>query len=407
MDVFLEKSELKSGMTLKISGSKSETNRLLILQKLFGNIQLYNSSDSDDSEVLAEALACKEGLVDIHHAGTAMRFLTAYFSTQVGKEFILTGSARMCERPIGILVDALRDLGAHINYLEQEGYPPLQIEGRRLTGGYVKLSAGVSSQYISALLLIAPLLEKGIELELEDGVTSLPYIEMTLSVLRQFKVPVSFEENTIRVMNVAGISPQNFVIESDWSSASYFYTMVAFSPLGTTLKLGNYTFSSLQGDSKLVSLFKTLGVETKEFDGSLIALTKVAEPPALFVANLNDTPDLAQTLAVCCFGLGIGCELTGLHTLKIKETDRLVALYTELRKLGAQVTVSNNSLQLTARKEIIANVKIETYQDHRMAMAFAPLALLIPLEVEDANVVTKSYKNFWQDLEKLGFSIKW
>lgn len=406
MDVFIEKSSLKSGMTLKISGSKSETNRLLILQKLFGNIQLYNSSDSDDSEVLVKALSSNEKFVDIHHAGTAMRFLTAYYSMLPNKETILTGSERMCERPIGVLVEALRSLGAQIDYLDKEGYPPLKIIGNRLKGGRIQLSAGMSSQYISALLLIAPFFEKGIILELTGEITSMPYIEMTLSVLKEFGVPIFFEKSIIKVESHRNIDVRDFVIESDWSSASYYYAMIALSPIGTNLELGNYRLSSLQGDSRLVSLFEVLGVSTVEVEGGLVKIVKERESQLSFKANLNDTPDLAQTLSVCCFGLGVECDLTGLQTLKIKETDRLIALSNELTKLGAEISITQNSLYLSSRKEIASNVTIETYQDHRMAMAFAPLALLVPLKIKDGDVVTKSYKNFWNDIERLGFVMK-
>lgn len=406
MDVFLEKSQLKSGVTLKISGSKSETNRLLILQKLFGNIQLYNESDSDDSEILAKALACNDEVVDVHHAGTAMRFLTAYYAIQPLKEVVLTGSERMKERPIGVLVDALRDLGADIIYLDKEGYPPLRVNGQKLKGGTVRLSAEVSSQYISALLLIAPFLEEGLALELVGTITSMPYIEMSLAVLQQFGVPTSFEGNLIKVSSIKQINHQEFVIESDWSSASYYYAMVALSPLGTSLQLASYKLPSLQGDSQLIFLFKNLGVQTEVLENQIIELTKTEQLRTGFTADLKDTPDLAQTLAVCCFGLGIACELTGLQTLKIKETDRLVALYTELKKFGAVVTITEDSLFIAPSGSVASNIVVETYQDHRMAMSFAPLALLVPLQIKDANVVTKSYKNFWKDLKKLGFIVK-
>lgn len=406
MDVFLEKSQLKSGVTLKISGSKSETNRLLILQKLFGNIQLYNESDSDDSEILAKALACNDEVVDVHHAGTAMRFLTAYYAIQPLKEVVLTGSERMKERPIGVLVDALRDLGADIIYLDKEGYPPLRVNGQKLKGGTVRLSVEVSSQYISALLLIAPFLEEGLALELVGTITSMPYIEMSLAVLQQFGVPTSFEGNLIKVSSIKQINHQEFVIESDWSSASYYYAMVALSPLGTSLQLASYKLPSLQGDSQLIFLFKNLGVQTEVLENQIIELTKTEQLRTGFTADLKDTPDLAQTLAVCCFGLGIACELTGLQTLKIKETDRLVALYTELKKFGAVVTITEDSLFIAPSGSVASNIVVETYQDHRMAMSFAPLALLVPLQIKDANVVTKSYKNFWKDLKKLGFIVK-
>ncbi len=391
---------------IQISGSKSESNRLLLLQALYPNIAIENLSNSNDAEAMAKGLTITNGEIDIHHAGTAMRFLTAYFATQGGTEVTLTGSARMQERPIKILVEALQQLGADIGYVKNEGYPPIKIKGKSLSKQKVSLSANISSQYISALLLVAPGLEKGLELELMGQITSIPYIKMTLGLLQQMGVSQSFEGNRIRVKPRKSILDKTFVVESDWSSASYFYSIVALSEPGTEMTLSSYKKDSLQGDSILSEIYQSLGVRTV-FNENEIILRKTAKfRPETLTLDLTNAPDLAQTIAVTCFGLGLGCYLTGLHTLKIKETDRLVALYTELAKLGATVSVSDKSLRLQPSAGIIKDVAIATYNDHRMAMAFAPLALKTSLFIDDAEVVAKSYPDFWKDLEKLQFAIK-
>ncbi|ESU29563.1 aroA protein [Flavobacterium limnosediminis JC2902] len=390
---------------LKLSGSKSETNRLLLLQALYPNIVLGNSSDSDDSEVMTKALQSNDEVKDIHHAGTAMRFLTAFYAIQEGKETILTGSSRMKERPIKILVEALRQLDADIEYVEKDGFPPLRIIGKKITKNKVTLKADVSSQYVSALLLIAPKLENGLELTLEGEITSVPYIKMTLALLNEIGVKTSFEGNTITVFHVKTVEPKVITVESDWSSASYWYSLVALSEIGTEITLSSYKQNSLQGDSALVEIYKDFGVETV-FEQHQIHLRKVGHCQLSIVNyQLNGSPDIAQTIAVTCFGLGIGCHLTGLHTLKIKETDRLEALKNELTKLGAHVSVTNDSLTLKPSTEIKENIAIKTYQDHRMAMAFAPLALKVSILIEDAEVVSKSYTNFWEDLKNIGFTV--
>ena len=401
---------------LNISGSKSETNRLLLLQALFPNIQLENTSNSDDSEVMTKALNSNDEVLDIHHAGTAMRFLTAYFSIQEGREVVLTGSQRMQERPIKILVDALKQLGAQITYEKNDGYPPIRIKGEKITKKQVTLQANVSSQYISALLLIASKLENGIELTLEGEITSIPYIQMTLALLNEIGIKTQFEGNIIKVepsSQPIAHSPK-LIVESDWSSASYHYSIVALSPVGTQITLSSYKSNSLQGDSELANIYKSFGVETT-FDNNQIHLKKqstiISDPkpntqhPTPITFDLTKTPDIAQTIAVTCFGLGIGCHLTGLHTLKIKETDRLEALRIELSKLGAEISVTDVDLTLQPRTQIHSNITIATYNDHRMAMAFAPLALLVPIQIQNAEVVSKSYPQFWSDLKQLGFSI--
>jgi 3-phosphoshikimate 1-carboxyvinyltransferase len=410
MNVFLHSSQVHLQSTLTITGSKSETNRLLLLQALYPNITLENTSNSDDSDVMQQALQnfqqpTTENLIDVHHAGTAMRFLTAFFAIQENSEVILTGSSRMKERPIKVLVDALQQLGAEITYVENEGFPPIRIKGKKLIHNKVSLPANVSSQYISALLLIAPKLENGLELNLEGQITSLPYIKMTLALLNHLRIQTNFIDYKILVKPQFIIHNSQFTIESDWSSASYFYSIVALSEIGTQITLSTFKENSLQGDSALVEIYKNFGVQTV-FDNHTVVLSKVKNsqlPTSSF--QLNNSPDIAQTIAVTGFGLGIGCHLTGLHTLKIKETDRLQALQNELTKLGAHMTITEDSLTLEPSSEIKENVTIKTYQDHRMAMAFAPLALKTSLIIEDAEVVSKSFPTFWEDLKNIGFQM--
>ena len=408
MNLKLNRSSLKSrAPKIKVTGSKSESNRLLLLKALFPGIEIENLSNSDDSQLMQIALESSEDIIDIHHAGTAMRFLTAYFSVQDDREIILTGSKRMKERPIKILVDALVELGADIEYLENLGFPPLKIKGKKLEGGKVSLSANVSSQYISALLLIAPKLKNGIELSLNGEITSTPYIKMTLNLLNQIGVNTSFEGNIIKVDPlIKNINNMSLVVESDWSSASYFYSLVALSEIGNELVLSSYKQKSLQGDSVLASIYKNFGVETK-FQENAIHIKKAKRSSLKngVELDLSNAPDIAQTIAVTCLGLGLKCNLTGLHTLKIKETDRLLALKTEIEKLGGQVIISDASLQLKENQSIKDNILIETYNDHRMAMAFAPLALKTEIIIEDAEVVSKSYPDFWKDLAAIGIAI--
>lgn len=406
MDVFLKKSKLNSQSKIIISGSKSESNRLLLLQALYSEIDIDNLSDSDDSVVMQNALKTTDTIIDIHHAGTAMRFLTAYFATQNKREVVLTGSQRMKERPIKILVDALTSLGANISYLENQGCPPLKITGSELTASKVTLKANVSSQYISALLLIAPSLKSGLELTLDGEITSVPYIKMTLALLNQVGIETTFEGQKISVKPMKEVEEKILTVESDWSSASYFYSLIALSDLETQITISSYKKDSLQGDSVLEDIYKHFGVETT-FNGHNITLKKVSNPStqAAIQLDLANAPDIAQTISVTCFGLGIACYLTGLHTLKIKETDRLSALKIELEKLGAEVLITDNSLKLAKSNTIKSNVAIDTYNDHRMAMAFAPLALKTDLRVNDAAVVSKSYIAFWEHLKAVGIQI--
>ena len=386
-----------------ITGSKSESNRLLILQALFPMLEIENLSNSDDTQVLKAGLTSSKDVIDIHHAGTAMRFLTAYLASKPGVSVLLTGSERMQQRPIGILVDALRSMGADIEYDQQEGYPPLRIKGKALTAEQVSISAQTSSQYLSALMLIAPSLPAGLTMKLQGEITSRPYLEMTRSLLTAIGVESSFEGDQIKITPFRLDKPRRLIVESDWSSASYYYSLVALSEM--EVSLSSYRSSSLQGDSALVDIYSRLGVNSL-FDEETARLTLSKDTncvlPDTLELDLVDTPDLAQTVAVSCAGLGIGCYLTGLHTLKIKETDRLEALQAELSKLGAEISVGPDWLKIEPGTELLAEKAIETYHDHRMAMAFAPLALYVPMTIKDAGVVSKSYPEFWKDLAQTG-----
>jgi 3-phosphoshikimate 1-carboxyvinyltransferase len=409
MSLKLCKSTLKDRLPkIAITGSKSESNRLLLLKALFPEIQIKNLSNSDDSQLMVKALGSDEDIIDIHHAGTAMRFLTAFFSVQPTREIILTGSKRMKERPIKILVDALTVLGADIKYLRNKGFPPLKIKGKNLEGGKVSLNANVSSQYISALVLIASSLENGLELTLKGKITSVPYIKMTLALLNEIGIETEFENNIISVKPFSSdLNRKEITVESDWSSASYFYSLIAMSDVGTEVSLTAYKAKSLQGDSVLANIYIEFGVET-QFNDNTIIIKKTSEVASdtKIELDLSNAPDIAQTISVTAFGLGLECYLTGLHTLKIKETDRLVALKIELEKLGAQVEITDATLHLKASSIINSNITIATYRDHRMAMAFAPLGLKTSLNIENADVVSKSYPQFWEDFQALGFNLK-
>jgi len=407
---------LKASLTYKavsdhpiitIPGSKSESNRLLILKGCYPNISITNLSNSDDTVSLLKGIEQVDEIVDVHHAGTAMRFLTAYFASKKGVDIIITGSKRMQERPIRILVDALNDLGADIHYLKNKGFPPLKIIGTDLNVSSVSLDAAISSQYISALMLIAPSLKNGLIINLAGEITSVPYIKMTLNLMRKVGVSGTFSNNKIQIKPIKTINSITVNVESDWSSASYYYSIIALSR-NLELTLNNFSKNSIQGDSKIISIYEKLGVETifNKNDNSILLRHIKTEIIDSLSLNLNDTPDIAQTLAVTCFGLGIHCKLEGLKTLKIKETDRLLALKTELEKLGANVTFTEESITVFRSRKIIENITIETYQDHRMAMAFAPLVLKVPINILEPNVVTKSYTTFWEDLLKIGIKVQ-
>ncbi|HET8838171.1 MAG TPA: 3-phosphoshikimate 1-carboxyvinyltransferase [Flavobacteriaceae bacterium] len=402
MNLFLSPLNSNPVASIKIAGSKSESNRLLILQALFGQIEIENLSDSDDTKVLQKALVSLEKKIDVGHAGTAMRFLTAYFSIQEGSEVLLTGSERMQNRPIGILVEALRRLGADISFQKKVGFPPLLIRGKKLMRTSVKLSANVSSQYISALMLIAPSFPNGLELKLQNRPVSFSYIQMTKKLLKKVGISCEIIGDSIRVFPVENISKEIINVEPDWSSASYFYSVAAMS-VSAEIILPHFQNPeiSAQGDSEAAKIYEGLHVKTSISETGIF-LKKIRkkriEPLKL---NLSNTPDLAQTIAVSCLGLKIPCELTGLQTLKIKETDRLSALKTELEKCGAQVEISEKSLKMLPPEILPKFVEIYTYDDHRMAMAFAPLAMKMNVQINNAEVVSKSFPGFWEEMREI------
>ena len=405
MNFLVEHTNSRISHSFNISGSKSESNRLLILKHIFKNINIENISNSDDTKVLESFLNKESNLIDVHHAGTAMRFLTAYLSIKNNNSFQITGSQRMQNRPIKILVDALNDLGADIKYSNKSGYPPLDINGKTLEGGEISLSSEVSSQYVTALMLIASSLKKGLMINLEGSVTSRPYIEMTSSILNRVGIRCHFVGNKILIKSTKTINKSVQKVESDWSSLSYFYSIVALSK-GSILKIGSYNINSIQGDKKLIDIYSKLGVETV-FENDIISIKNINSPDSLdsLKLNLSDTPDIAQTIAVTCFGLGLSCDLYGLHTLKIKETDRLEAMKIELTKLGGVVDITKDSFHIKKVVEIKSNITIETYNDHRMAMAFAPLAICKPISINNPDVVSKSFPDFWTHLKGMNFII--
>lgn len=389
--------------SITITGSKSESNRLLILKALYPDLEISNLSNSDDTQVTQKALNNNESIVDIHHAGTAMRFLTAFFSVKPNSKVVLTGSSRMQDRPIELLVEALQSLGAEIEYVNKKGFPPLKITGKKIDVSQVSLPANISSQYISALMLIAPSLENGLEIDLIGETTSIPYIKMTQTLLENLGFKTFFNDNKIKISPADKIILNQWTVESDWSSASYFYSVVAIANT-SEITLKSYYSESLQGDSDLVQIYKKIGVTTVFNNGSIIlSKTPSFALPEVLDLDLRNTPDLAQTIAVSCFGLGVDCNLIGLHTLKIKETDRLEALKIELEKLGAMISITNDSLELRFSGVINQNISIDTYNDHRMAMAFAPLGIKVPIVINNSEVVSKSYPGFWEDFKSIDF----
>ena len=405
--VSIDGSNLKSYCELDISGSKSESNRILILKSIFNNIKIKNLSSSDDTFVLKHNLQnlCKN--IDVGHAGTSMRFLTAYLATLKNKKFIISGSERMHQRPIGLLVDALNSLGFKVNYINKKGFPPLEIIGSKNMHHEVILKSHVSSQFVSALTLIAPSLENGLRIILEDYVTSKPYINMTISILNKIGVDATFEKNLINVKPTKKINDIIYDVESDWSSVSYLFSVVALTK-NLKLSISNYKKESFQGDANVYKYYETYGIKTI-FEKNRLVITKdkTKNLPKKIEIDLNDNPDLAQTIIVTSFGLNIPTKLTGLSTLKFKETDRLQALYNELTKMGAKCEITNDSIEIfKLKKQNIKHCNIETYNDHRMALSFAPLSILKSLEINNPTVVSKSFPEFWKKLQDLGFSVK-
>ena len=404
MKLKIQNSNKEANGDLTITGSKSESNRLLIIQALYPQIEIHNLSKSDDSKVTLEGLKSKKNVIDINHAGTAMRFLTAFFAIQPHREIVLTGSNRMQERPIKLLVEALNSLGADITYEKEPGFPPLIIRGKEISINRVSLPANISSQYISALMLVAPALKNGLKIDLIGETTSFPYIKMTQSIMDQLGFETAFDGNQISIKSASSININHWKIESDWSSASYFYSIVALADR-SEISLKSFFEESKQGDAALTEIYEKFGVKTTHSNGKII-LSKITDfnPPNFITLNLKNTPDLAQTIAVTCLGLNIDCKLSGLHTLKIKETNRLTALKTEIEKLGGNVKITDRSLELLNSGKINENILIDTYNDHRMAMAFAPLGLRVPININNPKVVSKSYPDFWDDLQKIGFN---
>jgi 3-phosphoshikimate 1-carboxyvinyltransferase len=439
-NIILTKKTKTATGTVQLTGSKSECNRALIIEALSkGKVKVENMSNAADAVTLKGILSgldmefpkfmmqvttithnsngnvIKETVhpqeksdtlvkkVDIGPAGTAMRFLTAYLTLRDGKEIILTGSERMKQRPIGILVDALRKMGASIKYEKNEGFPPLRIKGgfEQLTNS-ISIKGNISSQYITALLLIASQLPQGLELHIEGDLTSKPYVEMTLAILQQAGIQHQWNGNVISIANQE-FKETSLLVEPDWSAASYWYAIAALSD-EADLFLPGLTQYSLQGDSVITEIMANFGI-TSQFKDDGVHLQKEVKPIARKIFDLKECPDLAQTIIVVCAALGHDASFTGLETLKIKETNRVKALQNELAKIGVKLIEKGQVYKLDcSEKHIPAKVFINTYEDHRMAMAFAPLALLVPeVEFEDADVVEKSYPAFWSDLEKVGF----
>lgn len=387
-------------LEINLPASKSISNRALILNALaYSPYDIENLSDCDDTRVTVKALDSNDTVFDIGAAGTSMRFLTAFLSKTVG-EWVITGSERMKQRPIKLLVDALNSLGARIEYIENEGFPPLRIFGSALTGGEIRLNGGVSSQYISALMMVAPYMQNGLKIILEGEVISIPYILMTKRMMGEFGVEVVFENNVIDVRPQT-YKPVRYKVESDWSAASYWFELLSIVGKGFVLLKGLQEDSS-QGDSKVAELFNQLGVDT-EYKSEGVLLTIGDRCVDKFEYDFVNQPDLAQTFAVTCCIKNIPFHFYGVQSLKIKETNRVVALVNELEKLG-YVLFEPAEGQLAwsgERCKAAADISIATYEDHRMAMAFAPVSVVVPLSIEHPEVVSKSYPSFWSDFEML------
>ncbi|HMN90481.1 MAG TPA: 3-phosphoshikimate 1-carboxyvinyltransferase [Saprospiraceae bacterium] len=411
---FITKSDRRIVGEVTLAGSKSISNRALIIQSLctppFSIDRLANAKDT---RLLQHLLQSESIVRDAGAAGTTFRFLTARFAFQADTQ-ILTGTDRMKKRPIGVLVEALQQLGADIEYLEEPGYPPLRINPPRTTGvtHRLRISASTSSQYISALLMIAPTLPRGLDLTLEGDVVSRPYIEMTLALMQYFGIKSYWNHNRIQIAS-QDYQPKAFTVEADWSAASYYYAMAAFAD-ELDLQLNGLFPNSAQGDAVLTEMMKKFGIQTT-FNQQGIRLTKSAAPlPPVFEYDFLECPDLAQTIAVVCAGLGLQAIFTGLQTLRIKETDRIAALKNELAKLQVSLAAlparfsqktGKQYYQIEGKPNITKTPVFATYEDHRMAMAFAPLAMFAPIAIAEPEVVEKSYPDFWTDLEKIGFKI--
>lgn len=395
--------ELKGN--IKLPSSKSISNRALIINALaYSDTQIQNLSDCDDTAVMVKALNSDSNAFDVGAAGTSMRFLTAFLSKIVG-EWTITGSERMKQRPIKLLVDALNTLGAKIEYMENEGCPPLRIFGSALQGGEIELDGGISSQYISALLMIAPGMQNGLKLTLTGNIISIPYINMTLSMMEEFGVKAYWKENTITIP-AQTYKPIPYTVEGDWSGASYWYEMLALCGKGEVF-LQDLRKDSQQGDSKIAELFKQLGVKTSYEKGG-VRLSPNGNITPKMQYNFVDQPDMAQTFVVTCCMLNVPFRFSGLQSLKIKETDRIAALINEMKKLGYVIAETSDSvLEWNGERcEEAADTSIDTYDDHRMALAFAPIAFKQSVTINHPQVVSKSFPSFWNDLKAVGFGIE-
>jgi 3-phosphoshikimate 1-carboxyvinyltransferase len=399
---------------IALTGSKSESNRVLVIASLCEDqFTIHDLAAARDTQVLIEVLSSlrqrvpgMEQVFDVGPAGTAMRFLTGLLAVTPGR-YLLTGSERMKKRPIGILVDALRKLGAEIEYAGEFGYPPLRIKGKMLEGGNIELNPSVSSQFVSSLLMVSPVMEHGLEIHFSEAPVSRPYLQMTIEMMRYFGADVEWIGNRI-VVQPGGYAGKDFCVEADWSAASYWYAVVALSEEGEIILEGLHE-ESLQGDAVLKDIFLEFGVETIFENGDMrIRKNKSIALPEIFRFDFSECPDFAQTLACVCAGLGIRGEFAGLQTLRIKETDRLTALKNELHKFGIRCDIpSDEELIVFAGLIKQPEEPVLTYEDHRMAMAFAPLALVVEkVEMQDPKVVEKSYPAFWTDLEHAGFEMK-
>lgn len=392
---------------ISLPSSKSISNRLLIMNALSGNkIRIRNLSSSNDTTILLEALQPGKKEINAGNAGTAMRFLTSYLAVTEG-EYVLTGSERMCQRPIGKLVQALRQLGADIEYLQKEGFPPLRIRGKKLQKQETEIDGSTSSQFISALLMIAPVLPNGLTLRLTGKIISHPYIDLTLKLLKMAGIESIYSGDLIHIEHQQ-YRETEITVEPDWSSASYWYSIAALSP-ECHITICDLPEVSLQGDAVIARHFATLGVKT-EFNPQGATLSRISVTSSRFEENFEDTPDMVQTFVVCLGLLGIPFRISGAQSLRIKETDRIAALCNEMKKLGIMLTEPENGvLEWNGRKEkpISDSHRFSTYDDHRMAMSFAPACLSgQPVAIEDPKVVIKSYPGFWEDLKNAGFGIE-
>lgn len=395
--------------TINLPGSKSISNRILIIKALSGlDFLIQNLSDSDDTKHLKEAIEnySTYSIINVGHAGTDMRFLTAFLSIKNG-DYELTGSERLQQRPIKDLVDVLKTLGADIYYKNNEGFPPLQINGKQLQGGAVEISGKISSQFITALLLVAPYFTKGLELTIKDELVSKPYVHMTIELMKEFGASVIWKDNKIIVEPIPyTYHKKEFIVEGDWSAASYYYSVVALSKIGTQLSIQGLFENSLQADDVCSNIYKNFGVKTTFNDNEIVISKNSKANTSLLELDFIECPDITQTIVCSCIGLNFPFKFTGLQTLKVKETDRITALQNELQKIGCAIEITDTSIQWTATKsEAIDNLSVATYNDHRMAMSFAPLCLLVDnVIVENAEVVSKSYPMFWEHLKSIGIN---